>query len=58
MCYEPKDFKEAMDMINNGLDLKDYITHQMHGLEETQKGLDILNQKKENVVKVVVNLEA
>ncbi len=56
MCYEPKDFKEAMDMINGGLDLSDYVTQQMHGLEETQKGLDILNQKKENVVKVVVNV--
>ena len=57
MCYEPKDFKEAMDMINGGLDLSDYITHQMKGLEETQQGLDILSQKKEDVVKVVVNLD-
>lgn len=56
MCYEPKDFKEAIDLINNGIDLNDYITQEMCGLEETQKALDILSQKKENCVKVEIRV--
>jgi L-iditol 2-dehydrogenase len=53
MTYATSDFKEAAGMINGGLDLTDFIT-QTVDLEHTQEGLDILSQKKENVVKVVV----
>ena len=56
MCYEPKDFKEAIDMINGDLDLSDYVTQEMDGIEKTQEGLDILSQKKENVVKVLIKI--
>ena len=56
MCYEPGDFAEAMDLINGGLDLGDYVTHEMEGIEKTQEGLDILSQKKENVVKVLIKI--
>ena len=55
MTYETKDFKEAADMINNGLDLSDFITQTMD-LEHTQEGLDVLSQKKEHVVKVMIEL--
>jgi L-iditol 2-dehydrogenase len=53
MTYAMNDFREAADMINGGLDLTDFVT-QTVDLEHTQEGLDILSQKKENVVKVMV----
>ncbi len=56
MCYEPKDFSEAVGMINGGLDLEDYATQVLNGLEEAQKGLDILSEKKENCVKVLIRV--
>lgn len=56
MCYEPKDFAEAMDLINGSLDLSDYVTQEMEGIEKTQEGLDILSRKKENVVKVLIKI--
>lgn len=56
MCYEPRDFKEAIDLINNGLPLKDYITQEFEGLEQTQAALDTLSQKKENCVKVEIRV--
>ena len=55
MTYETKDFKEAAEMVNNGLDLDDFITQTMD-LEHTQQGLDVLSQKKESVVKVMIEL--
>jgi len=55
MTYETKDFKEAAEMVNNGLDLDDLITQTMD-LEHTQQGLDMLSQKKDNVVKVMIEL--
>ena len=55
MTYETKDFKEAAEMVNNGLDLDDFITQTMD-LEHTQQGLDVLSQKKDNVVKVMIEL--
>jgi len=55
MTYETKDFAKAAEMINNGLDLSDFLTQKLP-LEEAQKALDILNEKKENVVKVIVEV--
>jgi L-iditol 2-dehydrogenase len=55
MTYETKDFVKATELINNGLDLSDYVT-QVLPLEESQKALDVLNEKKENVVKVIVEV--
>ncbi|MDF2533331.1 MAG: gutB 2 [Clostridia bacterium] len=55
MTYETKDFIKATDMINDGLDLSDFLTQKLP-LEETQKALDVLNEKKENVVKVIVEV--
>jgi L-iditol 2-dehydrogenase len=55
MTYTTGDFGEAADMINGGLDLTDFVT-QTVDIEHTQEGLDILSQKKENVVKVMVEL--
>lgn len=55
MTYETKDFKAAADLINGGLDLSDFITQKMP-LDDTQAALDVLSQKKENVVKVLVEL--
>ena len=56
MCYESKDFKEAIDLINEGFDLHDFVTQEMNGIEDTQKGLDTLSQKKENVIKVLIKI--
>lgn len=55
MTYETKDFKEAAEMVNNGLDLDDFITQTMD-LEHTQQGLDVLSEKKDSVVKVMIEL--
>ena len=55
MTYEKQDFKEAADMINGWLDLNDLITQTMD-LEHTQDALDVLSQKKANVVKVMIEL--
>ncbi|MDF2593411.1 MAG: gutB 2 [Clostridia bacterium] len=55
MTYETKDFVKATEMINDGLDLSDFLTQKLP-LEETQKALDVLNEKKENVVKVIVEV--
>ncbi len=56
MTYATPDFKEAAELINGGLDLSDFITQTMD-LAHTQDGLDVLSQKKENVVKVMIELE-
>ena len=53
MTYSTSDFKEAVGMINGGLDLSDFVTQTMD-LEHTQEGLDVLSQKKEGVVKVMI----
>lgn len=55
MTYETKDFVKAAEMINNGLDLSDFITQKL-GLKDSQKALNILSEKKENVVKVIVEV--
>lgn len=55
MTYETKDFLKATNMINKGLDLSDFITQKLP-LEKAEEGLNILNDKKENVVKVLVEI--
>lgn len=55
MTYESKDFDKASKLINDGLDLSDFITQRL-SLDESQKALEILNEKKENVVKVIVEV--
>ncbi len=57
MTYGTDDFREAVAMINGGLDLTDFIT-QTVDLEHTQEGLDVLSQKRKNVVKVMVEFQA
>lgn len=53
MTYETKDFKEACDLVNGGLDLDAFITQRMD-LAHAQEALDVLSQKKEDVVKVLI----
>jgi L-iditol 2-dehydrogenase len=55
MTYETKDFVKATEMINNGLDLSDFLTQKLP-LEESQRALDVLSEKKENVIKVIVEV--
>lgn len=55
MTYETKDFVQAAEMINNGLDIADYVTQRLP-FEKTGEGLNILKDKKENVVKVLIEL--
>ena len=57
MTYSTSDFRKAVEMINGGLDLSDFVTQTMD-LEHTQEGLNILSQKKENVVKVMIKLNS
>jgi L-iditol 2-dehydrogenase len=53
--YVKKDFIKAVEMVNDGLDLSDFITQKLN-LNESQKALSILNEKKENVIKVIVEV--
>lgn len=55
MTYETKDFAKASEMINNGLDLNAFVTQRMD-LDQSQQALDVLDQKKENVVKVLIEV--
>jgi L-iditol 2-dehydrogenase len=55
MAHEKKDFSKAAEMINNGLDLTDFIT-QKKSLDDCQKALNILNEKKEDVIKVIIEV--
>ena len=56
MTYETKDFVQATDMINKGLDLSALVTHTFD-LDETEKGLHVLNDKKENVGKILIKID-
>ncbi len=55
MTYETRDFARAAEMVNGGLDLSAFVT-QVLPLEKAQEALDILSQKKENVIKVIVTV--
>jgi L-iditol 2-dehydrogenase len=56
MAHEKKDFSKASEIINNGMDLTDFITQKMK-FDDCQKALSILNEKKENVIKVIIEVE-
>jgi L-iditol 2-dehydrogenase len=56
VTYETKDFVKAAKMINNGLDLNDFVTQRL-SLDDSQKALSILSDKKENVIKVIVEVK-
>jgi L-iditol 2-dehydrogenase len=53
MTYETRDFRKAAEMVNGGLDLSAFVTQRL-GLDQSQKALEVLSQKKEPVVKVIV----
>lgn len=55
MTYDTRSFAKAAAMVNGGLDLKDFVTQKLP-LEKSQEALDILSQKKENVIKVIVTV--
>jgi L-iditol 2-dehydrogenase len=53
MTYSSSHFKDAADMVNSGLDLRCLVTHSLD-IEHTQEALNILSEKKEDVVKVLI----
>lgn len=53
MTYVSEAFEEAMKLINEGLDVSQVITHTLP-IEETLKGLEILNTKSENAGKILI----
>ena len=55
MTYETRDFAKAADMVNNGLDLSAFVTQSLP-LERSQEALDVLSEKKESVIKVIVTV--
>ncbi|MDR1827756.1 MAG: alcohol dehydrogenase catalytic domain-containing protein [Methylobacteriaceae bacterium] len=55
MTYSTKDFEDAWEMVNNGLDLSKFVTQTLD-LDHTQQALDVLSEKKENVIKVQVKV--
>jgi L-iditol 2-dehydrogenase len=54
--YETKDFVKAAEMVNNGLDLSDFVTQKLR-LEDSQEALNLLSEKTENVVKIIVEVQ-
>ena len=55
MTYETRDFVKATEMVNSGLDLSDFVTQKLP-FEDTEEGLRILDEKKENVIKVIIEV--
>ena len=55
MTYSSADFAEAAALVNGGLDLNDFITQTME-LSQAQRALDVLARKKEDVVKVMLEI--
>lgn len=55
MTYETCDFVKAAEMVNGGVDLSAFVTQKLP-LDQTQEALDILNQKKADVIKVIVTV--
>lgn len=55
MTYSSDDFAEAAALVNGGLDLNDFITQTME-LSQAQRALDVLARKKEDVVKVMLEI--
>jgi len=55
MTYESRDFAKAAQMVNGGLDLSAFVTQRLP-LDRSQEALDVLSQKKEDVVKVIVTV--
>jgi L-iditol 2-dehydrogenase len=55
VSHDAKDFLRATETVNNGLSLNDFITQEF-SLDDTQKALNILNEKKENVIKIIVEV--
>ena len=53
MTYSTPHFRKAVQMINDGLDLNDFITHEID-IENVQTALSLLSEKKEDVIKVLV----
>lgn len=53
MTYQNHDFIKAMEMVNNGLDLDVCVTQQLPFCE-TQRGLDMLDKKSGDIVKILV----
>ena len=53
MTYQNRDFQEAMDMVNGGVDLSRFVTQRLP-LDETRAGLDMLDRKKGDIVKVLI----
>ena len=54
--YNTADFEEALSITNSGTDMSVFVTQQMH-LEEVQEALEMLSEKKGNVVKIILDFE-
>ncbi|MGE5612774.1 MAG: zinc-dependent alcohol dehydrogenase [Bacillota bacterium] len=53
MTYTTEDFKQAVDMVNDGMDISKLVTQALP-MSQTQDGLEMLSNKTENVVKIIV----
>ena len=56
MTYTTEAFRKAMDMINDDINVEAIITHCLP-LEESGKGLEILDKKTENAGKILVHMD-
>lgn len=56
MTYTSKDFKETMSLINNGIKCDNLIT-QKFSLEDSQKALNLLSNKEEGAIKILIDME-
>jgi len=53
--YDTKDFEEALSITNGGTDMSVFVTQQLP-LEDVQHAMELLSEKKENVVKIILTL--
>jgi L-iditol 2-dehydrogenase len=56
MLYTPDDFEKALEIINSGISMDVFITHQFP-LENVQEAMRVLSEKKENVIKIILHTD-
>ncbi|HOR86070.1 MAG TPA: alcohol dehydrogenase catalytic domain-containing protein [Bacillota bacterium] len=56
MLYTPEDFEKALEIINSGIPMDMFVTHQFP-LENVQEAMEVLSEKKDNVIKIILHAD-
>jgi len=54
--YDTADFEQALAITNSGIDMSLFVTQQLP-LEDIQHAMELLSEKKENVIKIIMTLD-